>query len=41
MTGPYHYVAILAQQKLFPPEPGKRNSCESKPKEKLEKSELE
>ncbi len=36
MTGTYHYVAILVQQELFPPEPEKRrkNSDESKPSEK-------
>jgi ubiquinone/menaquinone biosynthesis C-methylase UbiE len=42
MTGTYHYIAILAQQELFPPEPRRRrNSRESKPTEKLEKSESE
>ena len=33
MTGTYHYIAILAQQGLFPPEPkrGKKDPAKSKP----------
>lgn len=34
MTGTYHYIAILAQQELFPPEPKKkRKEGEKKPSE--------
>ncbi|MCP4782564.1 MAG: methyltransferase domain-containing protein [Fuerstiella sp.] len=40
MTGTYHYVAILAQQELFPPEPEKkkRNSRQSEPAKEPEES---
>lgn len=34
MTGTYHYMTILAQQELFPPEPEKKTSSKSKPTKK-------
>jgi hypothetical protein len=32
MTGTYHYIAILAQQELFPPEQKKKKKNSGKPK---------
>jgi len=30
MTGTYHYLAVLAQKELFPPEPEKEKKTEDK-----------
>ena len=32
MTGTYHYIAILAQQELFPSEPKRKRKDSGKPK---------
>lgn len=36
MTGTYHYLAILAQQELFPPEPERRQQASNEPQSKSE-----